>query len=230
MLITLIRTLILYIVVVISLRLMGKRQIGQLQPSELVIAMMLSELASIPMESLGKPLLAGIIPIFTLVVAEITFSFLTLKSRALRKIISGSPTILVEKGQILEKELERLRYNIDDLLEELRTSGYPNILDIEYAIIESNGNLSVIPKSNKRPITPEDLNMPQAYEGLPQLLITDGIINEKVLKDAGLSVNWLIEKLQEYEIYDISDVFIASIDSSGKLYFQKKQQEKKDKK
>ena len=137
MLITLIRTLLLYIVVVISLRLMGKRQIGQLQPSELVIAMMLSELASIPMESLGKPLLAGVIPIFTLVVAEITFSFLTLKSRTLRKIISGSPTVLIEKGQILEKELERLRYNIDDLLEELRTNGYSNINDIEYAIIEA---------------------------------------------------------------------------------------------
>ncbi|MBQ4517769.1 MAG: DUF421 domain-containing protein [Clostridia bacterium] len=230
MLITLIRTLLLYIVVVISLRLMGKRQIGQLQPSELVIAMMLSELASIPMESLGKPLLAGVIPIFTLVVAEITFSFLTLKSRTLRKIISGSPTVLIEKGQILEKELERLRYNIDDLLEELRTNGYSNINDIEYAIIESNGNLSVIPKSNKRPVTPDDLQLPLAYEGLPQLLITDGVINERVLSSAGLSVNWLIDKLQEYGIYDISTVFIASIDSGGKLYLQTKQSKKKDKK
>lgn len=227
MLITLIRTLVLYIVVVVSLRLMGKRQIGQLQPSELVIAMMLSELASIPMESLGKPLLAGIIPILTLVVAEITFSFLTLKSRMLRKIISGSPTVLIEKGKILEKELERLRYNIDDLLEELRTNGYPNIYDIEYAIIESNGNLSVIPKSNKRPITPDDLNLPQAYEGLPQLLITDGVINKRVLSTAGLSVNWLIEKLQEYGIYDVSTVFVASMDSAGKLYIQKKHKKKK---
>jgi len=158
------------------------------------------------------------------------FSFLTLKSRKLRKIISGSPTILISKGQILEKELERLRYNIDDLMEELRTNGYPNITDIEYAIIESNGNLSVIPKSNKRPITPEDLNLSKSYEGLPQLLITDGIINEQVLSSAGLTVNWLIEKLQEYGIYDVSTVFVASIDSSGSLYLQTKKRKKKDEK
>ncbi len=228
MLITIVRTIILYIVVVAALRLMGKRQIGQLQPSELVIAMMLSELASIPMESLGKPLLAGIIPILTLIVAEITFSFLTLKSRFLRKIISGSPTVLIEKGIILEAELTRLRYNIDDLLEELRTNGYPNILDVEYAIIESNGNLSVIPKSNKRPVTAEDLQLSLQYEGLPLLLITDGIVNEKALSTAGLTLSWLIDRLKEYEIYDFHSVFIATIDSTGKLYIQKKSKNKRD--
>ncbi len=230
MLITIVRTIILYIVVVAALRLMGKRQIGQLQPSELVIAMMLSELASIPMESLGKPLLAGIIPILTLIFAEITFSFLTLKSRTLRKIISGSPTVLIEKGIILETELERLRYNIDDLLEELRTNGYPNILDVEYAIIESNGNLSVIPKSNKRPVTAEDLQLSLQYEGLPLLLITDGIVNEKALSTAGLTLSWLIDRLKEYEIYDFASVFIATIDSTGKLYIQKKSENKRNKK
>ena len=228
MLITLVRTVILYIVVVSALRLMGKRQIGQLQPSELVIAMMLSELASIPMESVGKPLLAGIIPILTLIVAETTFSFLTLKSRKLRKIISGSPTVLIEKGQVLEKELERLRYNIDDLLEELRTNGYPNLYDIEYAIIESNGNLSVIPKSSKRPVTPEDMGMAVPYEGLPFLLITDGVINHKALNMAGLSVDWLLGRLRTYEIYDINDVFIATLDMSGKLFVQRKYKKKRD--
>ncbi len=228
MLITLVRTVILYIVVVLALRLMGKRQIGQLQPSELVIAMMLSELASIPMESVGKPLLAGIIPILTLIVAETSFSFLTLKSRKLRKIISGSPTVLIEKGQVLEKELERLRYNIDDLLEELRTNGYPNLSDIEYAIIESNGNLSVIPKSSKRPVTPEDMDIAVPYEGLPFLLITDGAINQKALNMAGLSVDWLLGRLRAYEIYDINDVFIATLDMSGKLFVQRKYKKKRD--
>ena len=163
MLVALVRTIILYILIVLALRLMGKRQIGQLQPSELVVAMMLSELASIPMENVGTPLMNGVIPILTLIIAETSFSFLTLKSRRIRKMISGAPTILIEKGQVMEKELERLRFNIDDLLEELRTSGYANILDVEYAIIESNGNLSVIPKSNKRPVTPEDLSIAAPY-------------------------------------------------------------------
>ena len=180
MLVILIRTLIIYIVVVLAIRLMGKRQIGQLQPSELVVAMMLSELASIPLENNGTPLLTGIIPVLTLLVAETTFSFLTLKSRRIRKILSGVPTIVVEKGKIQEKELERLRYNIDDLLEELRTSGFADILDVEYAIIESNGNLSVFPKSNKRAVTPDDLNICPAYEGIPYVLVIDGVINQKI--------------------------------------------------
>ena len=169
MLISFVRTIILYILVVAALRVMGKRQIGQLQPSELVVAMMISELASIPMENVGTPLVNGIIPILTLIIAEATFSFLTLKSKKVRKMISGTPTILIEKGRVLEKEMERLRFNIDDLMEELRTNGYANIMDIEYAIIETNGLLSVIPKSNKRPVTPSDLDMNIKYEGMPFL-------------------------------------------------------------
>ncbi len=224
--VTLIRTLILYIAVVLALRMMGKRQVGQLQPSELVIAMMLSELASIPMESVGAPLLSGLIPIFTLIVAETSFSFLTLRSRKMRRLLSGSPTILIEKGQILQKELERLRYNIDDLLEELRSSGYANVLDVEYAIIESNGDLSVIPKSTKRPVTPEDLSITPPFEGVPHLLITDGIVNYEALQRTGHSVDWLIQRLNDYEVYDIEDVFLATLDSSGQLFIQKKIQKK----
>ena len=226
MLVSLIRTLIIYIVVILALRLMGKRQIGQLQPSELVVAMMLSELASIPLENNGTPLLTGIIPVLTLLVAETTFSFLTLKSRRIRKVLSGTPTIVVEKGKIQEKELERLRYNIDDLLEELRTSGFANILDVEYAIIESNGNLSVFPKSNKRPVTPDDLNINPAYEGIPYVLVTDGIINQKNMTYAEVTIEWLLNKLNEYNIYDISDAFLVTLDSSGNLFVQKKEKAK----
>ncbi len=222
MLVTLIRTIILYILVVLALRFMGKRQIGQLQPSELVIAMMLSELAAIPVENVGTPLLTGIVPIFTLIITETTFSFFTLKSRMIRKILSGSPTILIAKGQVLEKEMERLRFNIDDLMEELRTKGYPNISDIEYAIIESNGGLSVIPKSSKRPVTPEDMNMTPQYEGLPFFLVADGTINQVAMKDAGVSIEWLLEKIKKYDIHDIADVFIASLDHAGNLFIQKK--------
>lgn len=224
MLIAFVRTIILYILVVAALRLMGKRQIGQLQPSELVVAMMISELASIPMENVGTPLVNGVIPILTLIIAEATFSFLTLKSRKVRKIISGSPTILIEKGQILEKEMERLRFNIDDLMEELRTNGYSNLMDVEYAIIETNGMLSIIPKSNKRPVTPSDLDLSIEYEGLPFLLIADGTINQMALKSAQLSEEWLNEKLKDFDVHSISDVFIAYLDTSGSLFVQKKYQ------
>jgi uncharacterized membrane protein YcaP (DUF421 family) len=228
MLIAFVRTILLYILVVAALRIMGKRQIGQLQPSELVVAMMISELASIPMERVGTPLVNGVIPIVTLIVAEATLSFLTLKSRKMRKIISGSPAILVEKGRALEKEMERLRFNIDDLMEELRTNGYPNLLDIEYAIIETNGQLSVIPKSNKRAVTPEDMNMSVKYEGLPFLLISDGAINEMALKSAKISLDWLKERLKVFQVTDIKEVFIASLDTSGNLFVQTKQQKKSD--
>ena len=222
MLIIFIRTLILYILVVLALRMMGKRQIGQLQPSELVIAMMISELACIPMENVGTPIVNGVIPIFTLIIAEAAFSFLTLKSKKIRKIISGTPTILIEKGRVLEKEMERLRFNIDDLMEELRSSGYANLLDVEYAIIETNGMLSIIPKSTKRPVTPADMNLVTDYEGLPFLLIADGAINRMALKSAQLDEEWLYEKLAEFDINKIEDVFIACLDTSGNLFVQRK--------
>lgn len=224
MLIAFVRTIILYILVVAALRIMGKRQIGQLQPSELVVAMMISELASIPMENVGTPLVNGVIPILTLMIAEATFSFLTLKSKRVRKMISGSPTILIEKGRVLEKEMERLRYNIDDLMEELRSNGYANLLDVEYAILETNGMLSIIPKSNKRPVTPSDLELSIEYEGLPFLLIADGIVNQEALKSANLTEDWLTERLKAFQISNTKDVFIACLDTAGNLFVQKKYQ------
>lgn len=230
MLVILIRTVIVYILVIAALRLMGKRQIGQLQPSELVVAMMLSELACIPMESVEMPLILGIIPIITLFVAETTFSFFTLKSRRVRKLLSGAPAVLIEKGKVSEKEMARLRFNIDDLMEELRTAGYVSIADVEYAIIESNGGLSVIPKSNKRPLTAADLNISLPYEAIPFLLVTDGVINEKAMAASGHDMVWLLEKLNEFDIWDINDVFIASVDVSGEFFVQKKQSKKKGKK
>ena len=223
MFILFIRTIILYIIVVASLRFMGKRQLGQLQPSEVVIAMMISEVATIPMENVDIPLVYGIIPTVTLIITEAAFSFLTLRSKRIRYIFSGQPTLLIEKGRILEKEMEKMRFNIDDLLEELRGAGFANIADIEYAIIETNGLLSVIPKSQKRPVTPDDLNINVDYEGLPLVLISDGEINHFALKRSGFSEKWLIEKLKtEHKIKKIKDVFIASVSASGELFVQEK--------
>lgn len=217
------RTLILYGIVIISLRVMGKRQIGELQPSELVVAIMISDLASVPMQSIDIPLLNGIIPVFTLIVAEITMSFITLKSRRARRFITGEPSVIIYDGHINEQELEHLRFNLNDLLEELRMNGYPNIADIHTAILETNGQISVIPTAQARPVTVQDLQIENAVqEIMPYMLISDGELNIEEIKRSGLGVAWVEKELLKRNIKSAKDVFIASLDNSGKLYIQLK--------
>jgi len=222
MILGIIRTLILFIVVVIGLRLMGKRQIGQLQPYELVIIILLSDLAAIPMQNIGVPLVSGVIPILTLLVAQVSLSFLSLKSERARGIVCGTPSIMIENGKLVEKEMARLRYNINDLLEQLRTKNIPNISDVEFAILETSGELSVIPKSQKRPVMPVDLNLPTSYEGIPIPLIIDGYVSQKNLKKINLSEEWLKKELQKFGIQKFNDVLFASLDTEGKMFYQVK--------
>ncbi|GAB6157254.1 DUF421 domain-containing protein [Desulfotomaculum varum] len=222
MIITLIRTLILFALVVVALRLMGKRQIGKLQPYELVIIVMIADLAAVPMEDIGIPLLSGIIPILTLLFVEVAISFAALKSERLRGVVCGTPSILVANGKIVEPELKRLRYNINDLLEQLRTKNFPNIADVEYAILETSGEISVVPKSQKRPVIPADLNIPTKYEGIPITLIIDGYVFEKNLKKINLTREWLQTELQKFGIADLKQVLLASLDSEGNLFYQVK--------
>ncbi|MDR0931383.1 MAG: DUF421 domain-containing protein [Clostridiales bacterium] len=142
------RTVILYVLVIIAMRIMGKRQIGELQPSELVVTIMISDLASIPMQTSGVPILAGVIPILTLVVAEIMLSFIALKFPKMRKVISGEISVVVHNGKINHNEMEKLRMNMDDLMEELRLANCPNVKDVQLAMVETNGKLSVQPKKS----------------------------------------------------------------------------------
>ncbi len=218
-----IRTLVLYIVVVAVMRIMGKRQIGELQPFELVIAIMLSELAAVPMQDTGIPLIHGLIPILTLMFLEIFLSYITLKSRRIRKLVCGTASVLIQHGRIMEEELRRQRFNLDDLMEELRLSGYLNISDIEYAILENSGRLSIIPKSLRSPVTRRDLNLSQPEEELPVSLVLDGQLNYKNLNYLGKDRKWLLNKLKEYNINKIEDAFIAMLDSNGELYVQRRQ-------
>jgi uncharacterized membrane protein YcaP (DUF421 family) len=221
-LIVIVRTLILYALVVVAMRVMGKRQIGQLQPFELVVALMLSELAAIPMENSGIPLINGITPILTLLVAQVTISYVSLRSNRARAIICGRPTVLVENGRIVEQELKRLRYNLSDLLEQLRAKNIPNIADVEFAILETSGHLSVVPKSQKRAVTPEDLNLQTKHEGIPHILVMDGNIMHENLRKLNLDLTWLCQQLQALGIEQAEELLIASLDSEGKLYCQKK--------
>lgn len=220
MLVVFVRALVLYIVVVVSMRIMGKRQIGQLQPFELAIAIMISELAAVPMQNTGIPLVNGIIPILTLLIAQLLMSLLSLKSIRARALICGKPTILIEKGRIKEEELRKELYTLNDLLEQLRIKNFPNIADVEYAILETNGQLSVIPKSQKRPLTPQDMDIKTDYEGITFDAIIDGHILENNLKIAGKNVQWLLKEIHKQHYAKPQDIFFACIDSSGKLICQ----------
>lgn len=220
MLVVFARALILYIVVVISMRIMGKRQIGQLQPFELAIAIMISELAAVPMQNTGIPLINGIIPILTLLIAQLLMSLLSLKSIRARALICGKPTILIEKGKINEEALRKELYTINDLLEQLRIKDYPNIADVEYAILETNGQLSVIPKSQKRPLNPKDMDIKTDYEGVTIDVIIDGHILVNNLKAAGKDERWLLQELRKHHYESPKEILLACIDSSGKFYHQ----------
>ncbi|MCG1026140.1 MULTISPECIES: DUF421 domain-containing protein [Dehalobacter] len=222
MLIGIVRTIILYLIIVLVLRVMGKRQIGQLQPFELVIILMISELAVIPSQDSGIPLMAGLFPVLILLLLGLAISEIALKSEKARGIICGTPTILINKGQILEGELRKLRYNLSDLLEQLRAKNLPNIADVEYAILETNGQLSVIPKTGKRPVNTQDLKLQVIAEGLPLALIMDGKLQQKNLEKSGVNIQWLNKELTKANVPDIKKVFFASIDSQRKLYIQQK--------
>jgi uncharacterized membrane protein YcaP (DUF421 family) len=223
MLIIMIRTLILYALVIFALRLMGKREIGQLQPFELVVLLMISELASIPSENIGVPLMAGILPILILMLISIFLSFIEMKSDRAREILNGTPSVLIARGKIIEEELIRNRLPLSDLMEELRIKSIPNIADVEFAILETNGQISVLPKVLKRPVNPEDLKLQPQYEGLPLVLIMDGKLNWANLADSHNDINWLEHQIKKNKLNGIEEVLVASLDSSGNLFIQERQ-------
>lgn len=215
------RTIILYLVVIISLRVMGKRQIGQMQPSELVVAIMISDLAAVPMQAIDIPLINGIIPVLTLIVAEVLMSYLSLKSRKIRRIISGEPSIIVYDGHVNEGELERLRFNMNDLLEQLRINNFSNISDVECVIMETNGQLSIIPKTSAKVVTMKDMKIKGSQEKLQHLLVTDREVNIMELKKIGKDMPWLDRELKKQNL-DRSDVFFAVYDENSGLIVQKR--------
>jgi uncharacterized membrane protein YcaP (DUF421 family) len=223
------RAILLYLLVMIAIRLMGKHQVGQLQPFELVITIMISELAAIPMQDSEIPLLNGIIPIATLLFIQTSLSLISLKSTRARQIICGNASILIANGHINTAEMARIRYSLTDLLEQLRLKDIANIADVEFAILETSGKLSVIPKSQKRPVQPEDLHLETAYEGLPLTLILDGKIQRQNLQKNRLSEEWLRTQLHSFGFNSCEEVLLASQDTSGKLYIQPKKSYKESK-
>ncbi|HBN86040.1 MAG TPA: hypothetical protein DDZ89_19605, partial [Clostridiales bacterium] len=162
-----IRTIVLYVIVIIVMRLMGKRQIGELQPYELAVAIMISELATVPMQDTGMPVINGIIPILTILIMQLLVSFISLKSVIIRTIVSGKPVILIERGRVVEENMRKELYTVNELAEQLRIKDIANISQVEFAILETNGQLSIIPKVASRAATCGDLNIPGQYESYP---------------------------------------------------------------
>ncbi|MGI6083683.1 MAG: YetF domain-containing protein [Limnochordia bacterium] len=223
MLIIAARTLILYFLLVFVTRVMGKRQVGELQPFEFVLAILLADMAAISMGDKETPLLNSLVTIFTLTLAHVLVSYIALCSQRVRRLVCGRPSVVIENGIIQEHTMRSLRYSINDLLEQLRGKGYPNVADVEYALLETNGKLSVLPKSQHRPLTPGDMAIPTGYEGLPLTLIVDGKIDHEALRRAGLNAGWLQDRLQEYGITAYKDVLFASLDTAGRLFLQTKE-------
>lgn len=204
------------------MRLMGKRQIGELQPFEIVLTVMISELASIPMQDNRIPLIHTIIPMITLLMLQVSTSFLQLKSEKARELFSGKPSILIENGKINIDELRNQRININDLLEELRLKDIYNVDDVQYAILETSGQLSIIPKTALDLVTKKDLNIKKKQEQLPVSLIMDGNINYENLHIIKKDKHWLEDKLKEFNISSAKIVFHAYINTEGEFYYQLK--------
>lgn len=217
------KTIFMYVFVLFITRLMGKREIGQLSPFDLVVAIMIADLAAMPLEERDIHIHDAVVPIVVLAATEVLFAYITLRSDKARAIISGQSTIVIRDGHILEGNLRELRYNLDDLLAGLREKNVSNIQDVEFAILEGSGRLSVIMKSQARPVTPRDLGITTAYEGLPYPLITDGRVHYHHLDQLGLTVAWLKEELEKKGVKDPSDVLLATLDTAGELYVAKKE-------
>lgn len=222
MLITFVRAIILYIIVLIVMRFMGKREIGQLQPFELVISIMIADLASTPMSEVGIPITNGIIPIFGLLVMHLIISLLNMKSIRAREIICGKPRILIYRGKIDEQALIREKFTINELEERLRGKDVMSLADVEYAILETNGEISVIQKPNKRNTTPEDFNMMPEYEGIPYDLVIDGQVMHKNLKVLGKDIEWLKKELKKQNMKP-EDALVVTYDGNNNMFCQKKE-------
>lgn len=222
MLATLIRTIIIYILVLLTMRLMGKREIGQLQPFELAIAIMIADLASVPMSDTGIPIFNGIIPIIGLLIMQMLISFINMRSLVLRSIISGKPTILIYRGKIDEKSLKKEKITLNELQERLRQNGTFSLGDVEYAILETSGQLTVIQKPEKRTVIPEDLQITPEYEGLPYDLVLDGKIMSDNLQVIGKDYNWLKKQVEKFKIKP-EEALIVTYDGKGQIFCQKKE-------
>lgn len=222
MTITLIRTILLYIIVIICLRLMGKRQISELQPSELVVTLLISDIASIPMQNTAQPLLSGVLPIILLVSCELIISTLMVKSMKFRRFVCGKPIVVINDGKVQQDEMKRLRMTTEDLSEQLRQMNVFNISDVAFAIIETNGKMSVMKKATEEPPSAKDLGIVVPDESLYTVVVSDGEFSDYSLQLTGISRDWIQGVLKGKKI-NLEDVFIMTANKKKDFTIIKKE-------
>lgn len=210
------RTLILYFILMTGLRLMGKRQIGELEPSELVLTLIISDLAAVPMQDFGIPLVNGVFPIVTLLCVSMLLSFFSLKSIRFRGLVCGYPTVIIRDGKVLQQNMARNRFTVDELLEQLRSQGYSDLTAVKYAVLETSGQVSVLPYTKDSPVTPQVMNLTSQDDvTLPVLVINDGHIMSENLSASGYDTLWLDKQLKERRLTSPRQVFFMTVDETG---------------
>ena len=223
MFIVLLRTVFLYALVILVIRLMGKRQIGELQPYEFVTTIMIYDLAALPMQDTRLPLILGVIPIITLLFIKTLLSLLQLKSQKARQILEGEPCILIARGKIKFENLKKQQINLDELMEEIRLAGYFDLSEIEYGILENNGQMSFLTSNNNSNSSSNGSNSSSNSNSkplLPIIYILDGEFNRNALTSSNKSDEWVVKELKKHKVNSIKDVLIAMTDTNGKFIYQ----------
>ena len=223
MLLSYIRTVALYLVLVAVVRLMGKRQIGQMEPAEFVVTMLVADLAAIPMQNGGIPLYSGLVPILTVLGVELLLSAICIRSVRFRRLLCGKPVILIENGKILRKNLKETRITLDELMELLRQNNVLRPETVQYAILETNGNLSVFPYPGDKPASAKDAGIPAGKQYLPITLISDGRLMEENLTLAKKDQAWLQRILREKQA-TIEDTWLLTVDGGNRVVFYRREE------
>ena len=222
MILSYLRTVILYSVLILVIRLMGKRQIGQMEPSEFVVTMLVANLAAIPMEDSGIPLFYGLVPILTVLGMELILSHLSLKSLTLRRLLCGKPVILIENGSIMQENLRKTRVTMDELTGHLREKDVLDVKTVQYAILETNGNLSVFPYPGEKPATAKDAGVKAAKQHLPLTLVSDGKVLKANLQKTGKDIFWLEKVLRQQEA-TLQDTWLLTYAGGDRVSFYRKE-------
>ena len=225
MIISIVRTILIYILIIFTMRFMGKRQIGTLQPAELVVTILVSNIASMPIENIDVPFVLGALPILILLCFEYIVSLISLKSRKFRKIVSGKPIFVIENGIINQKALNSLRFTVDDLTESLRGCGVFNISDVAYALIETNGKMNIVKKFESSSLNPSMVGLKPQKTTIPLVIVSDGKPIVSNLKYLNIKKSWLLAYLTEKNI-KIEDVFIMTADENKEIFLAKKENKK----
>lgn len=221
-----IRTLILYFTILVSMRIMGKRQLGEMELSEFIVAALVADLAATPLQDIGTPLLNGLVPILTLFSLELIIAGLSMRSMKVRRFVFGKPEIIIENGKIDQEKMHKNRFTLDELMQELRGQGLTDTTTIEYAVLETNGQLNVILQPSEQPVTPAQLGINTQSEGYAHIIINEGRVLDNNLRLLGRDRNWLKKELKRQGAASSEDVYLLTLTESGKTFCQRKEQYK----